>query len=263
MRHRSAPIGTPGRLAGRVAIVTGSARGIGRAIAESYARDGAVVVVADLLGSDADAVAAGIGEGGGHAIAVTTDVTSRSSVDTLVARALEVVGRVDILVNNAGIYDGIRSVGLEELTEEEWDRVLRVNVMGVWNCSRAVVPSMRAHGYGKIINLASGTFLVGTPFNLHYVASKGAVVAMTRAMARELGPDGIRVNSLAPGLTDSGARKRVEVAPERRQTGPGPCLPGGLVPDDLVGTAVFLASADSDAMTGQLLAVNRGTAFTG
>lgn len=263
MQGRSGTIGATGGLTGRVAIVTGSARGIGRAIAEAYARAGALVILADLHGPEADDVARGIAEGGGRAIAVKTDVTSGSAVDALVARALEVEGRVDILVNNAGIYDGIRSVGLEELTEAEWDSVLRVNVRGVWNCTRAVVPPMRAQGYGKIINLASGTFLVGTPFNLHYVASKGAVVAMTRAMARELGPDGIRVNSLAPGLTESGARKRVEIAPERRQSGPGPSLPGGLVPDDLVGTAVFLASADSDAMTGQLLAVNRGTAFTG
>jgi NAD(P)-dependent dehydrogenase (short-subunit alcohol dehydrogenase family) len=252
-----------GALAGRVAVVTGSARGIGRAIAEAYGRAGALVVLADLHGAETEAVARQIGEDGGRAVALQTDVTSRSEVDALVAAALDAGGRVDILVNNAGLYDGIRSVGLEDLTEEEWDTILRVNVRGVWNCSRAVVPTMRAHGYGKIINLASGTFLVGTPFNLHYVASKGAVVAMTRAMARELGPNGIRVNSLAPGLTDSGARKRVEVAPERRQQGPGPSLPGGLVPDDLVGTAVFLASADSDSMTGQLLAVNRGTAFTG
>lgn len=250
-------------LAGRVAIVTGAARGIGRAIAEAYGRAGALVVLADVLGADAEAVARGIGDRGGRALAMEVDVTSRSAVDTLVAKGLEAGGRVDILVNNAGLYDGIRSVGLEDLTEDEWDEILRVNVRGVWNCSRAVVPTMRVQGYGKIINLASGTFLVGTPFNLHYVASKGAVVAMTRAMARELGPDGIRVNSLAPGLTDSGARKRVDIAAERRQSGPGPALPGVLVPDDLVGTAVFLASAASDAMTGQFLAVNRGTAFTG
>ena len=253
----------PAALAGRVAIVTGAARGIGRAIAEAYGRAGALVVLADVLGADAETIASGIIGGGGRALAVEADVTSRSAVDALIQRAVGEGGRVDILVNNAGLYDGIRSVGLEDLTEGEWDDVLRVNVRGVWNCARAVVPPMRAAGYGKIINVASGTFLVGTPFNLHYVASKGAVVAMSRAMARELGPDGIRVNSLAPGLTDSGARKRVEVAAERRQQGPGPAISGGLTPADLVGTAVFLASAGSDAMTGQLVAVNLGTAFTG
>jgi NAD(P)-dependent dehydrogenase (short-subunit alcohol dehydrogenase family) len=252
-----------GRLAGRVAIVTGAARGIGRAIAEGYAREGAHVIVADRLEPEAEAVVAGIVEAGGRALSVATDVASNAAVDALVERALGLTGRVDVLVNNAGIYDGIRTVGLEELTVEEWDAILTVNVRGTWNGVRAVVPAMRAQGYGKIVNLASGTFLVGTPFNLHYVASKGAVVAMTRAMARELGPDGIRVNSLAPGLTDSGAKKRVEIDPARRQSGPPPALAGGLVPDDIVGTAVFLASADSDAMTGQLVAVNRGTAFTG
>jgi len=253
------------RLAGRTIVVTGAGRGIGRAFAEGFGRAGANVVVSDVLPEVVD-VAAGIEAAGpGRAIGIVADVTSRDAMDGLVARALATFGgRVDVLVNNAGIYDGIRTVGMEELTEDEWDRILTVNVRGVWNATRSVLPAMRAQGYGKVINLASGTFLVGTPFNLHYVASKGAVVAMTRAMARELGPDGIRVNSLAPGLTDSGARKRVEIAPERKQGGGAPSLPGAqLVPEDLVGTAIFLASADSDSMTGQLVAVNRGTAFTG
>ncbi len=252
-----------GRLAGRTIIVTGAGRGIGRAFAEGFGRAGANVVASDVLAECRD-VAAGIEGAGGRTVALVADVTSRSDMDALAALAMDRFGRIDVLVNNAGIYDGIRTVGMEDLTEEEWDRILAVNVRGVWNATRAVVPAMRAQGYGKVINLASGTFLVGTPFNLHYVASKGAVVAMTRALARELGVDGIRVNALAPGLTDSGARKRVEIAPEQRQAGNPPSLPGPqLVPEDLVGTAVFLASADSDAMTGQLVAVNRGTAFTG
>ena len=218
------------RLAGRVAIVTGGARGIGRAIAEAYAGAGARVVVADVLESDAVTVADAIVRAGGQAEAVVADVTSVTAVDELVHRALAGTGRIDVLVNNAAIYDGIRAAPLESLTSGEWDAVLAVNVRGVWNVTRAVVPTMRAQSYGKIVNLASGTVLQGTPYMLHYVASKGAVVAMTRAMARELGPDGIRVNTLAPGLTDSGAKKRWEV-PEGRSTATSTAaLSGGLVP---------------------------------
>jgi NAD(P)-dependent dehydrogenase (short-subunit alcohol dehydrogenase family) len=253
----------PRRLTGRVAIVTGGARGIGRAIAEAYAAEGCAVVVGDVLLEEAAAACEAIEAAGGRALAVEADVADTAAADHLVAQAEALDGRVDILVNNAGRYDGTRAAPLEDLTVEEWDDILRVNVRGVWNMTRAVVPVMRRAGYGKIVNLASGTVIQGTPFTLHYVASKGAVVAMTRAMARELGPDGIRVNALAPGLTESGATRRWEVPADRRPPLPTAALPGKLTPDDLVGTAIFLAAADSDAMTGQLLAVNLGTGFVG
>jgi NAD(P)-dependent dehydrogenase (short-subunit alcohol dehydrogenase family) len=253
----------PGRLAGRVAIVTGGARGIGRAIAEAYASEGCAVVVGDILEGDAVGVAEAIGSNSGRALAVRADVTSTADADAVADQALAFGGRIDILVNNAAIYDGLRSAPLEDLTVAEWDAVLAVNVRGVWNMTRAVVPAMREHGYGKIVNLASGTVLQGTPYTLNYVASKGAVVAMTRAMARELGPDGIRVNALAPGLTDSGATRRWDVPPERRPPLPTAALPGRLTPPDLLGAAIFLAAQESDAMTGQLLAVNLGTGFVG
>jgi NAD(P)-dependent dehydrogenase (short-subunit alcohol dehydrogenase family) len=251
------------RLAGRVAIVTGGARGIGRAIAEAYAAEGCAVVIGDVLEADAAAVAEAIRSMGGRALAVRTDVTSTADGDALVKETIVFGGGVDILVNDAAIYDGLRAAPLEDLTIAEWDAVLAVNVRGVWNMTRAVVPAMRERGYGKVVNLASGTVLQGTPYTLHYVASKGAVVAMTRAMARELGPDGIRVNALAPGLTDSGATRRWDVPPERRPPLPTAALPGRLTPPDLLGAAVFLAAQESDAMTGQLLAVNLGTGFVG
>lgn len=256
-------MGPSDRLAGRLAIVTGGGRGIGRAIAEAFAAQGAIVVVNDILTDEVAVVAASIAAAGGRAIAVAGDVTDRGAMDDLARSALEFADGIDILVNNAAIYDGIRAAPLEELTEDEWDRVLAVNVRGVWNATRAVVPAMRRRRYGKILNVASGTVLQGTPFTLHYVASKGAVVAMTRAMARELGPDGIRVNALAPGLTASGASKRWEVPEDRRQATGRAAIEGTLTPDDLVGAAVFLAAPDSDAMTGQLVAVNLGTGFVG
>lgn len=250
-----------GRLAGRVAVVTGAARGIGRAIAEAYALEGCSVVMTDVRIDELRAAVDAVRAHGAAVLAVEADVRSVEAADEVVARARTIGPRVDILVNNAAVYDGLRVAPLEALTTEEWDQVLAVNVRGVWNMTRALVPAFRAAGYGKVVNLASGTVSAGTPYHLHYVASKGAVIAMTRAMARELGPDGIRVNALAPGFTESGARKRWDVAPERRPPRPVGAIAGFLSPADLTGAAVFLAAAESDAMTGQVVAVNLGTTF--
>jgi NAD(P)-dependent dehydrogenase (short-subunit alcohol dehydrogenase family) len=251
-----------GRLDGRVALITGGARGIGRAIAEAYAAEGCAVVLGDVLTDQATATADAIRRDGGSATPLHLDVRSAESADAFVERALALTGAIDILVNNAAIYDGLRVAPLETLTNEEWGDVLTVNVRGVWNVTRATVRPMRERGYGKIVNLASGTAIAGTPFHLHYVASKGAVIAMTRAMASELGPDGIRVNALAPGLTDSGAQKRWDVPAERRPPRPSGPLAGTLTTADLTGAAVFLASPESDAMTGQVVSVNLGTTYS-
>ena len=241
--------------------MTGGGRGLGRAYVEAYAREGAAVVIADIDADAARAAEAAVGARGGRAIAIETDVADLDSVEAMVAATLDALGRVDILVNNAAIYDGIRCAPVEDLRPDEWDAVFAVNVRGTWNCIRAVVPDMKSRGAGKIINVASGTVLGGTPWMAHYVASKGAIVALSRALARELGPYGVTVNTLVPGLTDSGARKRWEVPDDAPRTTSSPSIGRRLVPDDLVGAAIFLASPDSDMMTGQMLVVNGGTVF--
>jgi NAD(P)-dependent dehydrogenase (short-subunit alcohol dehydrogenase family) len=249
------------RLAGRVVVITGAGRGLGRAYATAFAAEGAAIVVAEIDEDAGRATAGLISSAGGRSLSIATDVTSVGSVDEMVAGTLEAFGRIDVLVNNAAIYDGIRCAPVEALTVDEWERVLSVNVRGVWNCVRAVVPAMKREGSGKIVNVASGTVLSGTPYMLHYVASKGAIVAMSRSLARELGPSGITVNTLVPGLTDSGAQKVWDVPDGAPQARPIPSLERRLTPDALVGAAIFLASSDSDLMTGQLLVINGGTTF--
>jgi NAD(P)-dependent dehydrogenase (short-subunit alcohol dehydrogenase family) len=249
------------RLADRFVIVTGGGRGLGRAYARAFAGEGATVAIADIDAEASAETAAGIETAGGRVIVVPTDVTDAASVDAMVERVTAACGRIDVLVNNAGLYDGLRCAPVEALTTEEWDAVYAVNVRGTFHGIRAVVPGMKARGSGKIVNVASETAIAGTPYMAHYVATKGAIVALGRALARELGPFGITVNTLVPGLTDSGATKRWDVPPDAPRSVPSAALARPLTPDDLVGAAVFLASADSDMMTGQLLVVNGGSSF--
>jgi len=246
-----------GKLDGRVAVVTGGARGIGAAYARGLAAEGAAVAVCDVL--DPSATVAAVAAAGGRALGMIADVSDRAAVAGLVARTLEAYGRIDALINNAAVLV-LRPTPFTEIDPAEWERVMRVNVRGTMECARAVVPAMRAAGYGKIVNVASDTFLRGTPWMLHYVASKGAVIAMTRAMAQELGADGIRVNCIAPGLTMSEAILAVPDGPVKNAAGAVAirALKRDELPEDLVGAAVFLASADSDFMTGQTLVVNGG-----
>jgi NAD(P)-dependent dehydrogenase (short-subunit alcohol dehydrogenase family) len=192
---------SPLRLQGRVAIVTGAAQGIGARYAASLAAEGATVVCADVI--DAEPVAAQIRAAGGRALALRADVSSAESVRQMAAASVEAFGRIDVLVNNAGLFANLAMKPFEQIDAAEWDRVMAVNVRGPFECAKAVLPQMRAQGYGKIVNIASATVFKGSPLLLHYVTSKGAVVAMTRSLARELGDAGIRVNTLAPGLTAS------------------------------------------------------------
>jgi len=250
-----------GRLKGKVAIVTGGATGIGRAIALRLAQDGASVAIADLR--KYDAAAAEISRAtGSTTLGLEIDVSSESDVKRMAAETVQRLGRIDILVNNAAIFSTLELRAFESIPVEEFRRVLEVNVMGVWLCSRACVAHMRNGGYGRIVNLASGAPLKGVPLFLHYISSKGAVIAMTRGLAREVGKDGITVNALAPGFTlsENVARQPAHVR-QGEITRTTRAIARDEKPEDLVGTVSFLASDDAAFMTGQTLVVDGGSAM--
>lgn len=247
------------RMKDKVVIVTGAAQGIGAAYAKALAAEGARLVVADIL--DARPVAQAIEAAGGEAIAVETDVADEASAEAMASAAIEHFGRIDVLVNNAAIYASLTMKPFEQIDAGEWDRVMAVNVRGPFVCAKAVVPHMRRAGYGRIVNISSGTPFKGTPNLLHYVTSKGAILALTRALARELGEQGICVNTLAPGLVLSeGVIENAEM--RDRLTGPvlaSRALKRDQKPEDLIAPLLFLASDDSGFMTGETLVIDGGS----
>ena len=246
------------RLDGRVAIVTGAAQGIGAAYARALAAEGARVVIADV--QDGAAAAAEIARAGGEAMALTADVTDAQSCAAMVEATVERFGGIDVLVNNAALFGQLERRPFENIDNDEWDRVIAVNVTGAFLCVRAAAPEMREKGHGKIINITSGTAFKGSPSMLHYVSSKGAIIAFTRALARELGNDGICVNAISPGLilSENILARADELAETIVLQRAGRSFKRDGMPGDLLGALVYLASADSDFVTGQTLVVDGG-----
>jgi NAD(P)-dependent dehydrogenase (short-subunit alcohol dehydrogenase family) len=250
-------------LAGRCGIVTGAGRGIGREYARALARDGAAVVIAEIDEAAGAETARMIESDGGRAVAVRTDVTDESSVTTMAAEALGALGGIDFLVNNAAIWGGLRPAPMTDVTLDEWSRVLTVNVTGVWLASRAVVPAMIERGGGAIVNQSSIGAYLGGPNVSHYATSKGAVNALTRAMARDLGDHGIRVNAIAPGQIANEATLGLVSEQRLESMQAQQCLKRAGDTDDLCGPLLFLLSDAARFMTGQVLVVDGGLVFLG
>jgi NAD(P)-dependent dehydrogenase (short-subunit alcohol dehydrogenase family) len=252
---------TPAKLTGKTAVVTGAGSGIGRAIAGALSAAGANIVIADL--HHADATAQSLRNNGAHAVGITADIASETGSLALAETAQREFGGADILVNNAAIFSSLIPKPFEEISAEEWRRVMEVNTLGPFLCCKALLPLLKQSNAARIINISSGVAFKGNPLYLHYVASKGAVLSMTRSLARELGAYGILVNGIAPGFTLSeGVQANAALVAGAR----GPSLAGRVLnrdmyPDDLLGAAVFFAGPDAGFITGQTLVIDGGAYF--
>jgi 2-hydroxycyclohexanecarboxyl-CoA dehydrogenase len=243
-------------MAGRVAVVTGGGGGIGAGVVRELASRGADVAVLDLVADPAQRLVGELGADGGRGIALTADVSDRSSVDTAIASVLAEFGRIDILVNNAG---HARYVPFREVTEDIFDRMIAVHLKGTFNCTQSVVETMVAQHYGRIVNMASVAALTGSPLHTHYSAAKGGIVGFTKALAKELGPEGITVNAVAPGFVRSGITEAADF-PERFREDFATSVPMRRIgePEDIAAAVGYLSSESAGFVTGQVLSPNGG-----
>jgi NAD(P)-dependent dehydrogenase (short-subunit alcohol dehydrogenase family) len=252
------------RLENKVAIITGGARGIGAAFAVGFAKEGAKIVIGDV--ADGSNTVTRVEREGSQAIFVKTDVSDEAQCMALAKAAFERFGEIDILINNAAVFGSIVLRPFTEITSEEFKRVVEINTSGAFHCIKAVFPYMKNKG-GRIINISSASIIEGVPGMPHYVASKGAMMALTRCMARELGDFKINVNTIAPGFTHSEGgnqfdrNKALPLPPLDELQIPGRCIKRPGVPEDLVGTALFLATEDSAFITGQMIVHDGGLSF--
>jgi 3-oxoacyl-[acyl-carrier protein] reductase len=248
-------------LEGRVVIITGGGKGIGKVYAQEFARAGARVLAADIDGAAADSVAKEIRAAGGDAVGTTTDISDVDSTQAMAEAARTQFGGIDVLVNNASLMSALPRRSWLEIPVEEWDRVMAVNLRGMFLSCRAVFPAMREHGRGKIVNISSSRVWEGVPNRLHYTTSKAGVIGFTRALAREVGEFGITVNAVTPGLTLSDTQVASSSNNYLAVVAEGRALGRPQIPEDLVGAVMFLSCAASDFMTGQTINVDGGRAM--
>jgi 3-oxoacyl-[acyl-carrier protein] reductase len=244
----------------RVVLITGSGQGIGRELVRQFAAAGAIAIVADLSLQNAESVANEIAAAGGRSLALGVDVAKKESVDAMVAAILAEFGRVDVLINNASIFSSLTKRPFEEIPPAEWQKVMEVNVNGVFFCTSSVVKNMRERRFGRVINISSASVHRGTKNYLHYVTSKSALIGMTNSLAREVGADGITVNCIRPGTVATEVAERVAnlTAEIRQRNIDLQCIPRTIVPSDLVGLAMFLATPAASFITGQTIACDGG-----